>query len=101
MNDRANKWHPWKGKTAGAAKETRQQLRATLRSDAYVEVTAQYGGEDHATRRALGLTLGNRRFRRRRNLPDIERTVPPRNRWERRRVMFPLPEPEVIARGAQ
>lgn len=63
MSAKANQWHPWRGKTAGVERETRQQLRAHLRRVAFMEITEQYGGESRELRRSMALARAVRDYR--------------------------------------
>ncbi len=54
--------HPFKP-SGVALPVTRQQRRAGLRAGAIREITIKFPGESRKTRRAMGISLGNRRYR--------------------------------------
>jgi hypothetical protein len=69
MNDKANQWHPYKGRTIPNV-VTRQQVRAHYREFAVGEITEKFSGESRRQRRGMGFALGNRNFRIKRGLPE-------------------------------
>lgn len=53
---------------------SRQTLRAVLRKEAYKEISDQFPGELHATRRAMAFSRMHRDYRREMGLPDDYKT---------------------------
>ncbi len=52
---------------------SRQTLRAVLRQEAVREITQQFSGELHATRRAMGLARAHKDYRRLMGLPNSKK----------------------------